>query len=158
IPALLVALIGWWQTPHLIAIGWLRPGDSYRKIGFIISLGTILGAVILDLTLILRQAVLRLQNKSPEPPRPIEDWKGVNLWRLVLWVIFWGAATVIWGSAMLHQPVKFLTVGAGLCLLFVLVNGIALGISDFNPISSAFVMSVFMLAALGLRDPGVGLL
>ena len=53
IPALVVALIGWWQTPHLVSIGWLKPGDSYRKIGFIISLGTILGAVILDLALIL---------------------------------------------------------------------------------------------------------
>jgi hypothetical protein len=158
IPALVVALIGWWQAPYLVAIGWLKPGDSYRKIGFIISLGTILGAVILDLTLILAQVVRRLRNKSPEPRRPTEDWKRVNLWRLVMWVLFWGAATVIWGSVMLHQPVRFLTVGVGLCVLFVLVNGIALGISDFNPISSAFVMSVFILAGLGLHDPGVGLL
>jgi uncharacterized oligopeptide transporter (OPT) family protein len=40
----------------------------------------------------------------------------------------------------------------------VLVNGISQGISDWNPISSAFVLTVFILAALGLRDPGVGLL
>ena len=46
----------------------------------------------------------------------------------------------------------------GLSFLFVLVNGISLGISDWNPISSAFVVTVFILAALGLRDPGVGLL
>ena len=39
-----------------------------------------------------------------------------------------------------------------------LVNGISQGISDWNPISSAFVLTVFILAALGLRDPGVGLL
>jgi uncharacterized oligopeptide transporter (OPT) family protein len=52
----------------------------------------------------------------------------------------------------------FLLVAIGLCFVFVLVNGIALGISDFNPISSAFVMSVFIMAAMGLRDPGVGLL
>jgi uncharacterized oligopeptide transporter (OPT) family protein len=38
------------------------------------------------------------------------------------------------------------------------VNGISLGISDWNPISTAFVMTVFVLAGLGLRDPGVGLL
>ena len=158
IPALVVALIGWWQTPHLVSIGWLKPGDSYRKIGFIISLGTILGAVSLDLTLMLGQAVRRLREKRPEPQRPTEDWKRVNLWRLVLWVLFWGASTVAWGSVFLHQPVKFLAVGVGLCLLFVLANGIALGISDFNPISSAFVMSVFILAAVGLHDPGVGLL
>src|SRR5204863_4416763 len=50
------------------------------------------------------------------------------------------------------------SVAVGLCFIFVLTNGIAMGVSDFNPISSAFVMSVFVLAALGLRDPGVGLL
>jgi hypothetical protein len=36
IPALVVALIGWWQTPNLVSIGWLKPGDPSRKIGFII--------------------------------------------------------------------------------------------------------------------------
>jgi uncharacterized oligopeptide transporter (OPT) family protein len=158
IPALVVALLGWWQTPHLVAIGWLKPGDSYRKIGFIVSLGGIMGAVILDLALILRQAVRRLRETNPQPKRPVEDWKRVNIQRLVLWVIFWGAATVIWGNTVLHQPVKFLTLGVGLCFLFVLTNGIAMGISDFNPISSAFVMSIFILAALGLHDPGIGLL
>jgi uncharacterized oligopeptide transporter (OPT) family protein len=45
-----------------------------------------------------------------------------------------------------------------LCFLFVLVNGIAAGISDSNPISSAFVMTVFILAGLGLKNPGVGLM
>jgi uncharacterized oligopeptide transporter (OPT) family protein len=158
IPALVVALLGWWQTPRLIALGWLQPGDSYRKIGFIISLGTIMGAVILDLALILRQALRRLRQRSPAAQQTVEDWKRVNVRRLVLWVLFWGAATVVCGSTVLHQPVKFLALGVGLCFLFVLVNGIALGISDFNPISSAFVMSVFILAVLGLHDPGVGLL
>ena len=52
----------------------------------------------------------------------------------------------------------FLTVALALCFLFVLVNGISAGISDSNPISSAFVMTVFILAALGLKDPGVGLM
>jgi len=65
---------------------------------------------------------------------------------------------VIIGSQVLHQPPFFLTVAVGLCFLFVLVNGISIGISDSNPISSAFVMTVFILAALGLKDPGVGLM
>jgi uncharacterized oligopeptide transporter (OPT) family protein len=59
---------------------------------------------------------------------------------------------------MLHQPVFFLVVAVVLSFLFVLVNGISQGISDWNPISSAFVVTVFIMAALGLRDPGVGLL
>ena len=38
IPALVVGLIGLWQTPHLVSIGWLKPGEPFRKIGFIIAL------------------------------------------------------------------------------------------------------------------------
>jgi uncharacterized oligopeptide transporter (OPT) family protein len=65
----------------------------------------------------------------------------------------------VWiGSQLLHQSVYFLVVAVALSFLFVLVNGISLGISDWNPLSSAFVMTVFILAALGLRDPGTGLL
>jgi uncharacterized oligopeptide transporter (OPT) family protein len=158
VPALVVSVIGRWQTPHLIQIGWLAPNDHYRKIGFIISLGGILGAASLDLLLILIQTLKRLLSQDRAPAQPQEDWKRVNLFRLILWVVGWGAATVWLGSLFLHQPVGFLLLGVGLCFLFVLTNGIALGISDFNPISSAFVMSVFIMAALGLRDPGVGLL
>ena len=158
IPALVVGLIGIWQTPHLVSIGWLKEGEPFRKIGFIIALGTILGAAILDVALILIQAARQFRRQSPEPSKPAEDWKRVNVLRLVLWVVFWGTATVVLGSQVLHQPVFFLVVAVALCFLFVLVNGISLGISDSNPISSAFVLTVFILASLGLRDAGVGLL
>jgi uncharacterized oligopeptide transporter (OPT) family protein len=158
LPALWVALIGWAMTPHLLSIGWLDPGDHYRKIGFIISLGAIMGAAVLDVGLILVQAVKKFRETGTTVSQPAPDWKRVNMARLVAWVAFWGAGTVVLGSQVLHQPVLFLLVAIGLCFVFVLVNGIALGISDFNPISSAFVMSVFIMAAIGLRDPGVGLL
>jgi uncharacterized oligopeptide transporter (OPT) family protein len=158
LPALWVALIGFWVTPHLISIGWLDPGDHYRKIGFIISLGAIMGAAMLDVGLILFQAIRRFRETGTTAAQPAPDWKRVNMMRLVAWVVFWGAGIVVIGSQVLHQPMLFLLVAIGLCFVFVLVNGIALGISDFNPISSAFVMSVFIMAAIGLRDPGVGLL
>jgi uncharacterized oligopeptide transporter (OPT) family protein len=158
IPALVVGLIGVWQRPHLVRIGWLGPNDPFRKIGFIIALGTILGAAILDVALILIRAARQFSRPSAAPQAPTEDWKKVNTLRLTLWVLFWGAGTVIIGHQVLHQPVFFLAVAVGLCFLFVLVNGISQGISDQNPISSAFVMAVFIFAALGLRDPGVGLL
>jgi len=158
IPALVVALIGIWQTPHLRSIGWLEPGAPFRKIGFIIALGTILGAALLDITLILIQAGKQFLQRRGEPAQAAEDWKRVNLVNLVLWVLFWGAGTVIVGSQVLHQPVFFLAVAVGLCFVFVLVNGISLGLTDWNPISSAFVMTVFIMAALGLRDAGVGLM
>ena len=158
IPALVVGLIGLWQTPHLVSIGWLNPGDPFRKIGFIISLGTILGAAIIDIILILIQAVRRFLEKNAEAAPPQEDWKRVNQLGLIVWVLFWGAGVVVVGSQVLHQPWFFLAIAVALSFLFVLVNGISLGISDWNPISSAFVLSVFLLAALGLRDAGVGLL
>ena len=158
IPALVVALIGLWQTPYLVKIQWLEPGEPFRKIGFIIALGTILGAAILDITLILIEAARRYRQKSAEPVKPAEDWKRVNVTRLVIWVLFWGAGIVLIGSQVLQQPVFLLAVAVGLCFLFVLVNGISLGISDWNPISSAFVLTVFILASLGLKDPAVGLM
>ncbi len=158
IPTLVVALTGYFLRPYLISIGWLKEGEPFRKIGFIIALGTILGAAIVDIGLILYQALKRLRQKAAEPVKPPEDWKRVNVFRLALWVMFWGAAVVIVGSQVLHQPPFFLTVAVGLCFLFVLVNGISIGISDSNPISSAFVMTVFILAGLGLKDPGTGLM
>lgn len=157
IPALVVALIGEWQKPYLVSIGWLEKDAPFRKIGFIIALGTILGAAIVDIALILIQAVQRLRQPTAKA-EPTEDWKRVNMWRLALWVVFWGAAIVIIGSQVLQQPPFFLVLAVLLCFLFVLVNGISLGISDSNPISSAFVMTVFIMAALGLKDPGVGLM
>jgi uncharacterized oligopeptide transporter (OPT) family protein len=158
IPALVVGLIGWWQTPYLRSIHWLGPNETFRKIGFIISLGTILGAAIIDIVLIMIQAVRRYREKRGEPAPAAEDWKRVNMVRLVLWVVCWGIATVVVGHQAMGQPVLLSIVGVGLSFLFMLVNGISQGISDWNPISSAFVLTVFILVTLGLHDPGVGLL
>ena len=158
LPALMVAILGGLLKPYLVRIGWLEAGAPFRKIGFIIALGTILGAAIVDVTLILFQAVKRFRQQGTTSTQPTEDWKRVNMFRLVLWVACWGTGIVVVGSRILHQPVAFLIVAVLLCFLFVLVNGISLGISDSNPISSAFVMTVFILAALGLKSPGVGLM
>lgn len=157
IPALVVAVAGELLKPYLVSIGWLTEGAPFRKIGFIIALGTILGAAIVDITLILIQAVRKLRQPNVATP-PAEDWKQTNARRLVLWVICWGVGVVIVGSQVLQQPVFFLVVAIALCFLFVLINGIAAGISDSNPISSAFVLTVFIMATLGLKDPGVGLM
>jgi hypothetical protein len=157
LPALVVALAGIAFRPELIRAGWLEPGAPFRKIGFIIALGMILGAAIVDVTLILAQAARRWRQPAPAASAP-GDWRRVNMLRLTLWVVFWGTGIVIVGSQVLHQPVGFLLIAVGLCFLFVLVNGISLGISDSNPISSAFVMTVFILAACGLTNPGIGLM
>jgi uncharacterized oligopeptide transporter (OPT) family protein len=158
IPALVVALIGHFSVPYLLSIGWLHAGEPFRKIGFIISLGTILGAALIDIILILREAYQRFKTKASVPLEPVEDWKQVNFWRLVLWTVFWGATVVLVGHLVIGEPVNFLLIAVGLSFLFVLVNGISLGISDWNPISSAFVLTVFILAAVGLTSAGTGLM
>ena len=76
----------------------------------------------------------------------------------MIWSICWGAAVVAVGHLVLHQPVLYLVVALFLVCVFALVNGISLGISDSNPISSAFVVSIVILAAIGLKDPAVGLM
>ncbi len=157
LPSLVVAFIGEAASPYLERIGWLPPGAPFRQIGFIIALGAILGAAIVDLALILFQAARRFREKGSASP-PAEDWKRVNMVRLVLWVIGWGAGIIVVGSQVLHQPPLFLAVAVGLCFVFVLINGISIGISDNNPISAAFVVTVFILATVGLKDPGVGLM
>jgi hypothetical protein len=154
LPALAVGLVGDWMKPYLVSIGWLEADAPFRKIGFIIALGTILGAAIVDIGLILVEAVKRLGGITAQPAKPEEDWKRVNVFRLVSWVVFWGIAVAVVGHTVLGEPLRYLLICIGLVFLFVLVNGI----SDSNPISSAFVMTVFILAAVGLTDTGTGLM
>src|SRR6267378_7733265 len=59
VPAIVVGLIGLALTPSLRDIGLLGPNDPWRKVGFLISLGGILGAAIVDITLIVREALER---------------------------------------------------------------------------------------------------
>jgi uncharacterized oligopeptide transporter (OPT) family protein len=158
VPGLVVGLIGWGLTPWLRTLGWLGEKDPFRKIGFILALGTILGAALVDIVLIAIQAVRRFQESRGSPAPPAEDWKRVNMVGLVAWVLFWGTSVAVVACGLFHLPFLFVGVSIALVFVFILVNGISLGISDWNPISSAFVMSVFLMAGLGLRDAGTGLM
>src|SRR4029077_14696332 len=130
----------------------------FRRIGFIFALGTILGAAMVDITLILFEAYKRYRQQGNQATAPTADWKRVNQFKLILWIVFWGTAVVLTGHFVLHQPYKYLLICVGLCFLFVLVNGISQGLTDWNPISSAFVATIFVMATAGLTDPVVGLL
>ncbi len=160
IPAIVAALLGLALIPYFISIGWLKEGDPYRKITFLIALGTIMGAAIIDLSLIFWEAWKRFQDKTPRANKvvPGDEWKHTNTLRLVLWVLFWAAGTVATGHFVLGQPVGYLAFAVALVFVFAMVNGISLGISDSNPISSAFVVSVVLMAAVGLKDPTIGLM
>ncbi|MFO0722891.1 MAG: OPT/YSL family transporter [Myxococcota bacterium] len=160
VPAIVVGFIGRELTPWLRDIGWLGPHDPFRKIGFIIALGTILGAAIVDLTLIFRQAITKMRSKA-DPAAvavPVEEWKKTNTRSLLLWAGFWGVGLVIVATQVLNVPALYVLFAMGLVFVFLMINGISLGISDSNPISSAFVVSVLLMSAIGLKDPGVGLM
>ncbi len=156
--AIVGGLAGWAMIPYFISIGWLNPGEPFRKITFLIALGMIMGAAIVDVSLILFRAWQRARQVSAAKPVEQEDWKRTNTKRLVAWVVFWGIGIVVVGSQVLHQPVGYLTFAVLLVFVFALVNGISIGITDSNPISSAFVVTVILMAGLGLRDPIVGMM
>ncbi|QRN98337.1 OPT/YSL family transporter [Archangium violaceum] len=158
VPALIGGLIGAAFVPHLREIGWLGKEDPFRKVGFLIALAMICGAAVVDLSVLAVQAVERVRNRARVQEGEVPAWKQVNLPRLLAWVVFWGVAVVLVATRLLEQPLGFVVFGLALSLLFVLINGIAYGISDQNPISSAFVISVLLMSLLGLRNPMVGMM
>ncbi|MCP3144646.1 OPT/YSL family transporter [Pyxidicoccus xibeiensis] len=159
VPAVVMAVFGAALTPYLREIGWMGPNDPFRKIGFLLGLAMICGAAAVDLSLLAVQAAKRISARSTVQAGAEEEaWKKVNMTRLVAWVVVWGAATVLVGTLVLGQPLGWLVFGLALALLFVLINGISYGITDQNPISSAFVISVMLMSLMGLTNPLVGLM
>lgn len=160
IPGFLMGLIGYALQPYLVSIGWLEQGVSFRKIGFLIGLAMILGSAIVDMSLIGVEALRRFRQHAGEKldANAEEAWKQVNPRRLVAWIVFWALALLVVGTVVLGQPLQYIVLAIILASVFVLINGISLGISDSNPISSAFVISVLLMGGLGLKDPRVGLM
>ena len=158
IAALVGGLVGWALIPYFISIGWLKAGEPFRKITFLIALGLIMGAALVDVSQILWRAWKRSREAANAPKVEEEDWKKTNMGRLIAWVVFWGVAIVVVGSQMLNVPAGYLTFAVLLTFVFAMVNGISTGMVDSNPISSAFVVTVVLMAAFGLKDPIVGLL
>jgi uncharacterized oligopeptide transporter (OPT) family protein len=158
IPAITAGLLGVALVPYFVSIGWLKEGEPFRKITFLIALGMIMGAAIVDLLIIFWQAWQRYQNRSAAPAEEPPDWKRVNRVRLVMWVVAWAIGIVLTGNLVMKQPVGYLLFAIALCFVFAMVNGISTGLTDSNPISSAFVVCVVMMAAAGLTDPVTGLM
>jgi uncharacterized oligopeptide transporter (OPT) family protein len=157
VPALVMGGVGELLVPRLRAAGYLGPHDPFRKIGFLVGLAMIMGAAVVDLAVIGREAVRRLKVRRGAPRAPVQSG-GLSSGRLLAWVIVWGVALVLVATLLLGQPVGYVLFALALVFLFVFVNGISTGISDWNPISSAFVVSVLMMSALGLRSPIVAMM
>jgi uncharacterized oligopeptide transporter (OPT) family protein len=158
IAAIVGGLVSWAMIPYFVSIGWLKAGEPFRKITFLIALGMIMGAALIDVSLILFRAYRRARERTGAKPVEQEDWKRVNMRMLIVWVVFWGIGIVVTGSQVLHQPVGYLVFAVLLVFVFAMVNGISVGMVDQNPISSAFVVTVILIAAIGLKDPTIGLM
>jgi uncharacterized oligopeptide transporter (OPT) family protein len=172
VPAIVVGLLGEALTPWLRESGYLGPNDPFRKVGFLVALGTIMGAAAVDLFLILLAASQRYRERrdatAARAESPFREGESVQTpgagrslgtSRLAAWVAFWGIAVVVTGVTVMKVPIHFMLFAIVLAFLFVMINGISLGISDSNPISSAFVVSVLLMTVLlGLADAGTGLL
>lgn len=154
--AIVVAVIGDQMTPWLRVNGYLGEHDPFRKIGFIFALGTILGAAIIDMSLLAKDAVGRIRAARAGAVDPGERKTPVA--RLLVWVALWGTGLVIVATTVLGMPVVWVLFAIAMAFVFLMINGISQGITDQNPISSAFVVTVLIMAGLGLRDPLVGLL
>jgi len=118
----------------------------------------IMGAAIVDLTLIFRQAIAKFFDRGELNPMVVDVWARRDMRRLIAWVVFWALAVIVVATQLMHTPLFFVLIAIALVFLFVLINGISTGISDSNPISSAFVITVFVLATVGLTDAGTGLM
>jgi uncharacterized oligopeptide transporter (OPT) family protein len=157
VPAAVMAGVGYFMTPYLRSIGVLSDKDPFRKIGFLVGLAMIFSAGLVDLTFIAVEAVRRVRARSAEPAPAVQSG-GLSTGRLVVWVAGWGLALVLVATLLLGQPVGYVLFALVLVFLFVFINGISQGISDWNPISSAFVVSVLLMSAIGLRDPIVAMM
>jgi uncharacterized oligopeptide transporter (OPT) family protein len=156
VPAIVMAAVGALLTPSLRAAGALGANDPFRKVGFLVGLAMIFGAGIVDLTFIALEAVGRVRARRGAAP-PVQSG-GLSTGRLALWVGGWGVALILVATLLLGQPLGYVLFALVLVALFVFINGISTGISDWNPISSAFVVSVLLMSAIGLRDPIVAMM
>jgi hypothetical protein len=127
VPASVVALVGWLLTPWLRANGWLGANEPFRRLGFLVGLSAVMGAALVDLTLIAGQAVARLARRSRRP-RPGAGPRGFPTRMLIAWVLFWAGAVVLVATGLMHQPVRYILFGLGLSILFVFINGISTGV------------------------------
>ena len=157
VPAVVMGAIGALVTPHLRATGVLGAHDPFRKIGFLVGLSMIFGAAAVDLTLIAVEAARRFRARRAEPQGALPSG-GLSAGRLAVWVVVWAIALVLVATLLLEQPLGYVLFGVALVFLFVFINGSSTGISDWNPISSAFVVAVLLMSALGLRSPTVAMM
>jgi len=160
LPALGASLLFTALVPVFVSSGWLAPGEPYRKIGFLVAVGGLMGASAVDLSLLLVEGLRRWRGTpgARDPAAATSAWKRTDLRRLWAWTLCWGAAVLAIGTVLLHQPAGFQLFAVAMVFVFALINGIAGGISDFSPMSASVVVALLLMVAMGLRDPMTGMM
>src|SRR5438477_2984105 len=105
IAAIVGGLVSWAIIPYFVSIGWLKAGEPFRKITFLIALGMIMGAALIDVSLILFRAYRRVRERTGAKPVEQEDWKRMNMRMLAVLILFWGIGIVVTVSLVVHLPV-----------------------------------------------------
>jgi uncharacterized oligopeptide transporter (OPT) family protein len=170
VPAALYGAIGSLLEGPLRADGWLGPKDPFRKITFLAALAMILGAAAVQLSLLAVEMVRRVRadrRRDGNAEAAVDgagagttDRRGgaVSTTGLLVWCAASATVLVLVTHFLLGQPVGWVLLAIGLTVVFVCINGISQGITDSNPVSAAFVMSVLIMSALGLAEPVVALM
>ncbi len=123
VPAFIYAVAWDAMTPWLRENHWLGEKEPFRKFAFLVALGTIMGAAVVDIFLILRQAAQRIRQANVAATDatavPVEEWKQTNTTRLVMWLGFWGLMVIgvsvgaNRGSASIYTQMPSLPASAG---------------------------------------------
>ena len=102
IPAIVVGAIGLWLTPWLRANGWLGPHDPFRKIGFIAALGMILGAAIVDMSLLAVSRAPSSDSRGKAAAAAPRTGSAPTAASSAIWVVFWALAVLVMAIGVLE--------------------------------------------------------
>lgn len=147
---LMVAMIGALSTPFLVSVGWLADGQPFRAIGFLIGLAAIFGAALVNLVPVVVTAAQRMRREGAGRMLDLDPF-------VTVWTITLGVALAVFGSTVLQVSPLFLGASLVLAVVCILINGIATGSSDLNPVSATFMLTVLVLVVVGLGDALTGL-
>ena len=148
LPAVVLAALGWAAEPWLESTGRLSAGSAFRSIGYLFALAMIVGAALVHTVPLLLSSIARLLVSRPGGGKEAGG-NSPAMWLLAGLAAFCTAACLL----LLSVPPAASALVVMLVPMFIVSNGISTGISDLNPISSAFVLSVAAAALVGALEP-----
>ena len=146
-PALLMSLAGEFLfTDILTDYEIIKPGEPFQKAGFIYGLSLIASAALMKLSgLLLKANISNVKNSST----PLHTFAPL---------LFSATGLILILVMAFGLPLQNAFIALLFSFIFIAVNGIATGVSDFNPISSAFLISVIVSQLIFPVSPPVSLI